>query len=95
MRYRAYIVRTSDGQEFHYPFSLIAFSSPWALMARLDQLRLRCGCTHGDAILDRTFGVLADILSRDSGVHVLTIHVTDLSTRAAAPIGGVVYRWER
>jgi hypothetical protein len=87
-----YVAVDDTGRAFLYPFRLVAFSSPWALMARFDGLIDRCECTAGDRRVDRALQALADIHRAKTGTAIVRLEAYE--QWAAGPAArALAYVW--
>jgi len=92
--HKEYVAVDEHGRTFLYPFHLLAFSSPWAVMARFDDVIVRCGCTSGDALVDRALLTLADIHEDETGTAIVRLEAYD--DWAAGPDNRrLAYVWTR
>jgi hypothetical protein len=92
--YRDYVIVDDEERESRYPFHLIAFSSPWAFMARLDRAIGRCRCAQGDPLVDATLAGLARIYERRIGHRVAEFRVYDVAVSPAAAAPRLLYVWD-
>jgi hypothetical protein len=90
-----YVAVDDRGRTFLYPFATLAVSSPWALMARFDDLVVRCACTAGDPLVDRALRALADIHEAETGVAVVRIEAYEGWTAADREGRRLAYVWTR
>jgi hypothetical protein len=68
-----YVAVDDRGRAFLYPFRLVAFSSPWAFMARLDGLIAGCECRAGHPVADRALEALAALHEAKTGTAIVRL----------------------
>lgn len=91
--HKEYVAEDEHGRRFLYPFASLAFSSPWAVMARLDDLIARCSCAAGDPLVDRALASLADLHSARTGVGIVRIQAYDRWAEDHAAERHAAYTW--
>lgn len=91
--YQQYLITDDHGQQYHYPFRLVAFSSTRAFMARLDQLIVQCRCDGGDRVVDEAFEALAEIHQLSTGRVAVAMEAFDVSVIANSEARTRRYSW--
>ena len=87
-----YVAVDDRGRAFLYPFRLVAFSSPWAFMARLDEVIDRCACRGGAPLADRALEALARLHEAKTGRAI--VRVEAYARWTAGPAGReLTYVW--
>jgi hypothetical protein len=93
--HKEYVAVDDRGRTFLYPFATLSFSSPWAVMARFDDLIARCACAAGDPLVDRAFQALADIHEDETGAAIIRLAAYDNWTAAGHEGRRLAYVWTR
>lgn len=70
-----YCIIDNTGEAYHYPFSNIAFSSPRAMIRRLENLSRSCRCDSGDNLTDSYIQSLVDIHRQITGKNILSFYI--------------------